>query len=99
MIAVSGRFRLPVDRVEEALPAMADVIAASLAEPGCRDYSYAEDISEPGLFRVYEEWESRQALQAHFALPHMRDWQRLRETLGFHDRAVTSYEVGDETPL
>ena len=99
MIVVSGRFRLPVDRIEEALPAMADVIAASLAEPGCRDYAYAEDTTEPGLFRVYEEWESREALQAHFATAHMREWQAVRDTLGFHDRAVTSYEVAGEFPL
>ncbi len=99
MIVVSGRFRQPVERNEEALPAMADVITASLAEPGCRDYAYAEDTTEPGLFRVYEEWESREALQAHFAMAHMREWQAVRETLGFHDRAVTSYEVVGEIPL
>ena len=31
MILVSGRFRLPPERIAEALPAMAKVIAASLA--------------------------------------------------------------------
>ncbi len=94
MILVSGRFRLPVERVAEARPAMAKVIAASLAEPGCRAYSYAEDVTEPGLFRVHEEWESAEALEAHFATPHMREWQQARETLGFHDRAVDAREAG-----
>ena len=99
MILVSGRFRLPPERIAEARPAMAKVIAASLAEPGCRAYSYAEDATEPGLFRVHEEWDSREALEAHFATPHMREWQAVRGALGFRDRAVWACEAGAETPL
>jgi quinol monooxygenase YgiN len=99
MILVGGRFRLPPDRIEDARPAMAAVIAASLAESGCRAYAYAEDVTEPGLFRVHEEWDSREALEAHFATPHMRKWQAAREGLGFHDREVSAFEVGSETPL
>ena len=59
MIVVSGRFRLPLERIADARPYMAKVIAASSAEPGCRVYSYAEAIDEPGLFRVYEEWDGQ----------------------------------------
>ena len=99
MILVSGRFRLPVERISEARPGMAQVIAASLAEPGCRAYAYAEDVTEPGLFRVHEEWDSREALDAHFATAHMREWQASREALGFYDRAVSAYEATAETPL
>jgi quinol monooxygenase YgiN len=99
MIRVSGRFRLPLERIEEARPAMAAVIAASLAEPGCRAYAYAEDVIESGLFHVHEEWDSREALEAHFATPHMREWQAAREAVGFHDREVSAFEVGSETPL
>ncbi|MBO0749585.1 MAG: antibiotic biosynthesis monooxygenase [Porphyrobacter sp.] len=99
MILVSGRFRLPPERIAEARPAMAKVIAASLAEPGCRAYSYAEDVTEAGLFRVHEEWDSLEALHAHFAATHMREWQAARDALGFHDRAVSAYEAGAAAPL
>jgi quinol monooxygenase YgiN len=99
MIAVVGRFRLPAEHVEQAKPLMAQVIAASLAEPGCRAYSYAEDVNEPGLFRVAEEWDSRAALEAHFATAHMKRWQQQREALGFHDREVVAYEVGEPVGL
>jgi quinol monooxygenase YgiN len=99
MIVVSGRFRLPPGRIDEARPHMAKVIAASRAEAGCLVYSYAGDIGEPGLFRVYEEWGSREAIEAHFATAHMREWQTVRETLGFHDRSVTAFETGAEFPL
>ena len=99
MLIVSGRFRLPPERIAEARPAMATVIAASLAERGCRAYSYAEDVVEPGLVRVHEEWDSLEALRAHFATPHMRQWQAARETLGFHDRSVSACEAGERISL
>jgi quinol monooxygenase YgiN len=99
MIVVSGRFRLPPERIAEARPAMTKVIEASRAEPGCRVYSYAEDVEQPGLFRVYEEWDSREAIEAHFTTAHMREWQAVRETLGFYGREVTAFETGAEIPL
>jgi quinol monooxygenase YgiN len=99
MIVVTGRFRLPVERLAEARSAMAKVIAASLAEPGCRAYAFAEDVTEAGLFRVHEEWDSREALEAHFATAHMKEWQAVRETLGFRDRDVSAFEAGAATPL
>lgn len=94
MIAVLGSFRFPLEALGEARSLMCDVIAATLAEPGSRAYSYAEDIAEPGLFRVTELWDSREALTAHFATPHMRDWVEQRIALGFFDREISAYEFG-----
>lgn len=94
MIAVLGSFRLPADRVQEALPEMRKVIAASLQEAGCLAYSYAEDVMEPGLFRVHEMWSSREALALHFEKPHMTEWTAIRETLGFSDRRIRLFDLG-----
>ena len=78
---------------------MAKVTAASLAEAGCRAYSYAEDVTEPGLFRVHEEWDSRAALDAHFATAHMKRWQAERDKLGFNNRQISVYEIASAAPL
>lgn len=99
MIVVIGRFRLPPEQVERVRPLMAQVIASSLAEPGCRAYAYAEDVCQPGLFRVSEVWDSREALQVHFTTEHMKRWQREREALGFQDREVTAYEASEPLSL
>jgi quinol monooxygenase YgiN len=48
---------------------------------------------------VHEEWDSLEALRAHLAAPHMKEWQSVRETLGFHDREVAAYEVGEAMAL
>lgn len=94
MIVVVGEFRIPLKRRSEAKAAMEKIILASRAEPGCEAYAYAEDVSEPGLFRVSEVWQSRAALTAHFAMPHMKNWQRERGEFGMSGRQVTAFEVG-----
>ena len=99
MILVSGHFRLQPERIAEARAEMMRVIEASLAEDGCRAYSYAQDIAEPGLFRVHEEWDSRAALDAHFATAHMKRWQAERDKLGFNDRQINVYEIAAAAPL
>lgn len=93
MLVVTGRFRFPAEHLAQARLLMRDVIAATLHEHGCRAYSYAEDVTEAGLFRVHEEWENRAALARHFETPHMRQWIAQRESLGFHDREIMVYEV------
>lgn len=94
MIVVLGSFRFPPEAVGQARPLMRTVIEATRAEPGCRAYSYAEDVAEPGLFRVTELWDSREALAAHLATPHMKAWSEARSALGFHDRQIAVHELG-----
>jgi quinol monooxygenase YgiN len=93
MILVVGSFRLPVENRAAGREAMARVIAASREEPGCLGYAYAEDVGEPGLFRVSEAWTDRAALAAHFGMAHMRQWQTERAELGMTGRDVRAYEV------
>lgn len=99
MILVTGFFRLPPERLEEARPAMARVIAASREEPGCLAYCYAEDILDPGLIRVSEAWVSGEVLANHFEAPHMQQWQVEREELGMTQREITMHAVKNSVPL
>ena len=99
MIIVNGTFRLPADRLEEAIPAMKRVIAASLEERGCLAYSYALDIVDPSLIRVTEAWANGETLARHFETPHMKTWQQEREALGMTDRTMTMHAVKHSTDL
>jgi quinol monooxygenase YgiN len=98
-IAVMGHFRLPPEQVEEARAAMARVIEATRAEPGCLAYSYAEDALDRGLIRVAELWESREQLTAHFEAPHMKRWIEERAAFGLTDRQIAAYELGEPAQL
>ena len=43
---------------------------ASRGDEGCLGYRFYEDTEQPHHFLFLEEWESDDALQAHFAQPH-----------------------------
>ena len=99
MILVVGTFRLPADNIPAAREAMERVILRSREEAGCLAYAYAEDLLDPGLFRVTEAWSDRAALAAHFSTPHMLRWQEERAALGMSGRAIVAYAVGEQEVL
>ena len=74
-------------------------LKASQAEDGCIVYSYAEDIEEPGLIRIFEAWRDRAALGAHGKSAHLAVWREAGREHGVSDRRLTLYEVASETPL
>ncbi|MEZ5947510.1 MAG: putative quinol monooxygenase [Hyphomonas sp.] len=96
MILIEGTVRIPPERIEAARPVMARMIAASRAEPGCIDYAYSLDVMETGLIRVTERWESREALAAHFRMPHMAEWRALWPEFGITDRSLRLYDAEPE---
>lgn len=99
MILVAGHFRVPVEHLAAIRPMMNAVITATREEDGCAVYSYAEDVSEPGLIRVYELWRERACLAAHFATPHMQRWVEERAGLGLYDRDIKTWDVGEGEPV
>lgn len=73
---------------------MARMIAASRAEDGCDEYSYAQDVLDAGLIHVKERWRDRAALERHFASAHIAEWRATWSELGITDRDLVLYEVG-----
>ena len=96
MIVIEGSVRVDPDVLEAARPAMLRMITASRAEAGCIDYTYAQDVADPGLIRVVERWHSREALAAHFQTPHMAEWRSEIARYGIRDRNLRLYEAEPE---
>jgi quinol monooxygenase YgiN len=96
MIVIEGSVRIAPHKLEEARSVMEAMIKASRAEPGCLDYAYSIDVLDPGLVRVTERWESRDALAAHFKTAHMATWRSFFPTLGITDRILRLYEAQPE---
>lgn len=71
MIIVQGWVKMPPEAVEAMQAAAAVMVAETLKEPGCLDYSFAVDLVAPGTIRISELWVDDDALSAHFATPHM----------------------------
>ena len=96
MIVIEGTVRVPPDQIDAARHAMEKMIRASRAEAGCLDYAYSLDLIDPGLVRVTERWENREALAAHFTTPHMADWRAQFATFDITDRSLRLYEAEPE---
>lgn len=100
MIIVEGYLRFAdagdFSRVREAAFAQ---MSASRAEPGCLDYTYAIDVADPCLMRVLERWESWEALEAHFARPHMAPWRAALAGVTVRERHLRAHEVAATRPV
>ena len=88
MLLIVGTVRLPPERLNEARPVMARMISASRAEDGCEEYSYAEDVLEPGLIHVKELWRDQATLDRHFASEHIAAWRSTWPNLGVTDHCI-----------
>ena len=95
MILITGTFRIRPGSLAAVKPAMARMIAASRAEPGCLAYSYAQDVLDEGLIRVTELWTDQAALDRHFASAHIAEWRSQWAQLGLTDRKLQAAEVGE----
>ena len=75
MVIVDGWVTFAPNALAAFRGAAAKMIAASRAEPGCLDYTYATDFLDPGCVRITEHWVDEAALTSHFAEPHMAGFQ------------------------
>ncbi len=99
MIVVVGHIRIPPEKMAEARPAIRSLVAATLKEPGCLLYAFAEDSIEPGTIRIAEKWENWDALKAHGGTPHLDAWRTVLKGIGVRDREVIAYAAGETRPL
>jgi quinol monooxygenase YgiN len=99
VIIVAGTVRLDPAKLDVARGPMLKMIAASRVEDGCFGYSYALDVEELGLVRVFEVWRDRAALEAHFQTPHIAEWRAAWPIIGISERRLDSYDVSGTMPL
>ena len=98
-LIIAGTVRVPPENLARFKPHMLAMLEASRAEDGCLTYSYAEDVAEPGLIRVYEAWRDQAALDAHFQATHMATWRAAWPQFGVSDRRLIAYETASERTL
>lgn len=98
MLLIVGTIRLPAENMEAARPIMKRMAEASRAEEGCVEYTYAEDVFDPGLIHVKELWVNQPALDHHFATAHLGEWRKAWPSLGIGERNLCVYDVREPRP-
>ncbi len=93
MIIVAGTIRIPEDKIDALLPTARETLAATRKEAGCIVYSYAFDVEDRGLIRIFEKWESRAHLDSHLKQPHMGPWRAKLAEIGASGRDIQVFEA------
>jgi quinol monooxygenase YgiN len=98
-IVVSGEIRLDPADFDAALALIEPLVTATRAEAGCVEYDYWVDPRDRGRVRVFEEWESDDAIAAHSASEHMKTFFGEMAKLRISSVELSRFEVSDKSPL
>ena len=97
-IIISGTVDMPPENVAPALESAAPLIAGALTEEGCLDYDWCPDPRTPGRIRVFERWESEEALAEHFKCEWYTNMRDHLGSYGITGAATAKYRVDLEEP-
>ena len=74
-IAVVATMKSKPGKEENLKQALLALVSPSRADAGCIRYELHQDQENDGTFVFLEQWESRAALDAHLARPHLDDFR------------------------
>ena len=98
-LALMGYYKLHPEDAGKFQTIAAASVAPTRGKDGCLYYSFAEDVEEPGLFRVTEGWRDREALDSHLASPDFAETLRQAGTLRITDRQIHTFTASNGQSL
>ena len=99
MLIVIGRVRCEADQRDRLIELFEMMQDASRREEGCLRYGFFQAVEDPLSFIAVEEWADREALDRHFATPHLREFTRgLLEAIS-EPPEVAIHEVAGTSPF
>lgn len=99
MLVIAGRILLDSAKRESAIAAAMEMMQETRKESGCKSYEMSAELSDPGAFRIFEEWESEEALRAHFKAPHVARFQAAMAGFGVRGMEIQKYQIASVGPL
>jgi len=99
MLVIAARALVDPADLEKAMDAGRIMAEKSQAEPGCITYCFSQDLNNPNLIRIFEEWESQEDLDKHFQMPHMAEFQATLQTLNVKEIKAKKYDVSGVTDM
>ena len=99
MIIVLVEVESSVESIDGMREALVTMQAASRAEEGCHDYTFCQEIGDPGRMRIVEIWDSMDALKFHFGTPHMATFRKVMASSPPASMDVKVHELGAQLEL
>jgi quinol monooxygenase YgiN len=97
MIVISGIITLDPANNNRMVELTSTLVAATRAEPGNIAYEYTNDPTDPSRWRVFEEWEDEDAINAHMGSEHMAAFLGAAGELGITGAELHRYDVAEKT--
>lgn len=72
VVIVAGTLTVDPEQREVFLAGRMDGMRATRAEPGCLEYTFSADPTDPGRVLLFERWASQKDLDAHLAAARAR---------------------------
>lgn len=99
MTIVTVEVEFEDNQIQQKLAAVQQMDAATAEEAGCISYKSSLDATNPNILRIYEMWESMDALIPHFQTPHMAAFQAELSSLKSKGMTAKVFEVSKELPF
>lgn len=99
MLIVAGTYQIELDDIPAFRDAANVMMAATVEEPGCQEYTFSISVAEPGTVKLFEIWNSAEDLAAHFEMQHMADYRAKLAELKIISRDVSRYDVNGAEKL
>lgn len=92
MIIITGTMEVAPGNEDKAKENFALAAEGAKSERGCIEYRFWQSVSQPNLFRVYEEWEDKGYLKEHSEHPNFKAHGERMAPLGVTNRKLKLIE-------
>ncbi len=70
MIKVVAKSKVMTDKIETVLSMYEELVTSTRQEAGCIVYELYQDLEDPAVLTMIEEWEDKSSLDAHMKTEH-----------------------------
>lgn len=99
MIVSHGKFVIRSDQMDRAREIMSEMVEHTIKEPGCISYDYYVSLHSPNTLMLFQEWESAEAVNNHFATKHMAEFLKVLPDLLEKEVVTHRYAIQDNFNL
>jgi quinol monooxygenase YgiN len=99
MLLVIGRVRCRPEQRDQLVALMEEMQDNSRREDGCLRYGFFAAVEDPLSFVAVEEWADREALDRHFAQPHLLEFAGRLPALVSSQPEVAIHDVSETLPF
>ncbi|MEL6406379.1 MAG: putative quinol monooxygenase [Chloroflexota bacterium] len=95
MIVIAGTVKIDPAKREDAKAVMKTMMDATMQEDGCITYQFLFNPWDDSEVYIFEEWESAEALDAHFQTAHMATFREALPNFVTSSFDIKRYDVSE----